>query len=86
MDPVIKKTKTEEVPLDFEYNGSKYYGVAIRLATNCSENNCFELDVILNNKYLGSINCDQDFKCTMPEVFDKGMVEKVAEEIMLWYL
>jgi hypothetical protein len=86
MDPEIKEIKTEQVPLGFEFRGTKYFGKAIPLATSCRENACYELDIVLNNKQLGTIYCDKDFKCSMHEVFDAGLVEKIAEELMLWYL
>jgi hypothetical protein len=77
--------KTEEVPIAIEHNGKRYNGKAIPLATSCSENVCYELDVTLNDEHLGTIYCGNDLKWSMRNISDQGFVDKIGEEILLWY-
>jgi hypothetical protein len=77
--------KTEEVPIDIVYKSQLYKGKAVPLATSCSENVCYELDVTLNGENLGTIYCGNDLRWKMRYVQDQGLVDKIGEEILLWY-
>jgi hypothetical protein len=77
--------KTETVPLELEYNGRHYKGMATPLNTSCREEVCFELDVTLNGEHLGTIYCGNDMKWKIRGFTDQGLVDKIGEQILLWY-
>jgi hypothetical protein len=79
------KYKKEPVPLNITHNGVKYEGLATPLSTSCAEGVCFELDVTLNDDNLGTIYCGNDMHWTMKNMADQELVEKIGQEILLWY-
>lgn len=85
MEKKHKTVKTEDVPLEFEHKGVRYYGMALPLHSNCIEGQCYELDVMLNNEHLGTIYCDKNMHCRMKNIADQELVNKIGEEILLWY-
>lgn len=86
MKKETKVVKNEDVPLEFEHRGVKYYGMALPLASGCRESDhCYEMDVTLNSEHLGSIYCDRNGRCTMKNIADKELVDKIGEQIVLWY-
>jgi hypothetical protein len=76
--------KQQPVPIDIEYNGKNYKGAGVPVSYTCKEGVCFELDITLNNQHLGIIKYDRD-QWKMDNVHDKGLVEAIGNEIMLWY-
>jgi hypothetical protein len=80
-----EKYKSEPVPLDFTHNGNRYQGTAVPLATSCREGVCFELEVILNGRSVGTIYCGTDMRWVLKGATDQQLVEKIGEEILLWY-
>jgi hypothetical protein len=85
MKSTDQQYKTETVPIDIEYNGKRYNGYAKPLADACSEDVCYELDVTLNNEHLGTISCGKNLQWTIRNFEDQGLVDKIGEEILLWY-
>lgn len=84
-DAINKDSKTEPVPLFFNYKGTSYNGVARPIQASCSDDACFELDVVLNSESLGTISCGSNLNWSMKEVNDQGLIDKIGEEIALWY-
>jgi hypothetical protein len=77
--------KTEAVPIEFEHKGKKYKGEAKPIASGCRDNVCFELDVTLNNTYYGTITCERNLKWIIRNCADQELVNKIGNEILLWY-
>lgn len=84
-ETINKDRKTEPIPLSFTYKGNTYSGVASPIRSSCNEDVCFELDVTLNSESLGTISCGKNLIWTMKGVSDQGLVDKLGEEIVLWY-
>lgn len=82
---INKDQKTEPIPLSFEYKGTRYSGVANPIKASCNEMACFEMDVVLNSESLGTISRGNNLVWTMKGVSDQGLVDKIGEEITLWY-
>jgi hypothetical protein len=80
-----ERYKSEEVPLEFEHKGLQYKGTARPLATSCREGVCFELDVVINDTEMGTIYCGNDMRWTLKGCTDQELVNKIGEEILLWY-
>ena len=76
--------KKEPVPLSFSYEGKTYLGMAMPLQESCSEDVCFALSVVLNEDTLGVISCGRNLHWTMSGV-EQGLVDKIGQEILLWY-
>src|SRR5687767_14311190 len=76
--------KTAVVPLDFEFKGKQYKGMAVPMMMSCQEGVCSDLDVTLNNKHLGVIRCKKE-GWRMTNVKPQGLVNAIGEEIHLWY-
>ncbi|MGZ3919459.1 MAG: hypothetical protein ACXVNM_02860 [Bacteroidia bacterium] len=79
------QNKKDPVPLSINYKGNTLKGEAIPLSTSCAEGVCFELDVTLNNDHLGTIYCGSDMHWIMKNMADQDLVNKIGEEIQLWY-
>jgi hypothetical protein len=75
--------KTVPVPLNFDYRGNNYTGVAIPAMSSCNNGICDRLDVTLNKKHLGIIRCTkQGWRITdVPQ----GLVNTIGKEILAWY-
>jgi hypothetical protein len=80
-----EKYKRNPVPLSITHKDKHYEGSATPLSTSCSEGVCYELDVTLNNENLGTIYCGNDLHWTMKGIPDQELVNKIGEEILLWY-
>ena len=76
---------TELLPLIFEYKGKNYNGTAKPIRTGYNEEICFEMYVILNGEYLGSIYCGKNLIYTMKDITDQQFIDKIGDEIVLWY-
>ena len=57
MQELIAQLEAEPVPLEIEYNGEKYKGEAIPVSQTCHDGVCDELDITLNDEYVGVIRC-----------------------------
>lgn len=80
-----EKYKRQPVPLNIMHRGKKYEGVAMPLSTSCTEGACYELDITLNNEHMGTIYCGNDMHWKMKDVPDQELVNKIGDEIQLWY-
>jgi hypothetical protein len=82
-----KKLKVKTVPIEITHNGEKYTGVAWPLGTSCNEDGteCYEMDVTLNNEHLGTIYCSANGHCKMRTLSDQELVDKIGQEIILWF-
>jgi hypothetical protein len=80
----IEKYEDESVPISICYKNRIYNGKARPLSTSCTEDVCFELDVTLNGKEMGTIHCTKA-GWTMEKVPDQQLVNAIGENIMLWY-
>jgi hypothetical protein len=78
------KYKTEIVPIEIEYKGEKYIGEAHPLIGSCRDGVCFELDIKLNNEFLGTIHRTSS-GWRMDKIADQGFADAIGEEIFLWY-
>lgn len=84
--------KTETVPLELDYNGRHYRGQAVPVRSSCSQEVCFELDVTLNGERLGHIYCGKNMQWRLEGAADQLLVDKnqllvdkIGQEILLWY-
>lgn len=77
--------KTEPIPLDITYKGQKYTGFAKPVRSSCHDDACFELEVTLNDKDLGTITCAKNLQWQMKGMIDQELTNKIGEEILLWY-
>jgi hypothetical protein len=82
---VKNKYKTETVPLSLQHNGKIYKGEAVPISTSCLKEVCFELDVTLNSEHLGTIYCGNDLQWKIRNFADQDLVNKIGEQILLWY-
>ncbi len=73
------------VPLSFIYKDNSYYGVANRIHANSKEDVFLELDVVLNSESLGTISRGSSLNWSMKGLNDQGLIDKIGEEIVLWY-
>ncbi len=73
------------VPIEFEHNRKNYKGEAKPLSDSCRDNVCFELDVVLNGEYFGTISAEKNLKWKIRNCADQELVNKIGEEILLWY-
>lgn len=80
-----EKYKRQPVPLSILHQGKNYEGTATPLSTSCAEGVCYELDVVLNNEPMGTIYCGNDMRWMMKGLCDQELVNKIGEEILLWY-
>lgn len=80
-----KEYKTETVPLELEHHSKIYKGKATPIKSSCSTEVCFELDVTLNRENLGTIYCGNDMKWKIRNFADQELVDKIGEQILLWY-
>jgi hypothetical protein len=78
------KYKTEVVPLELNYKGRTFVGQARPLRGSCSEGVCFELDITLNDEYLGTIHSTKS-GWTMDKISDQEFINAIGEQILLWY-
>lgn len=75
----------EPVPLNFEYRGTVYEGIAKPVSGSCNDDECFELDITLNKQNVGFIYRDRSKNWTLRGKMDQGMIDKIGEEITMWY-
>jgi hypothetical protein len=80
-DPFAGKTS---IPLSFTAGGKDYRGVARAVSSSCSEENCDEFDVVLNDEPLGSIYRGNDGKWQLRNAANSDLVNKIGEEISIW--
>jgi hypothetical protein len=76
--------KIRTVPIEITYKGQTYTGSGIPLPGSFRDGVCFELDITLNNKNLGTIRYDKS-GWKMTDVKDQAFVDALGEEIFLWY-
>ena len=81
---MISKTKTNTVPLVFEYNGKPYKGMGIAVSDSCREGVCFELNIFLNDENLGTIYSENG-DWVVPAIKDRGFINTIGQQILLWY-
>jgi hypothetical protein len=81
---MIAQLELDPIPLELEYNGVEYTGEAVPVLRTCQDSTCFELEITLNNEYLGILhNAKSGWK--MEQVADKKFVKAIGEEVYLWY-
>jgi hypothetical protein len=81
---IVAQLEQEPVSLEFEYKGTTYTGEAIPLTESCHDGVCDQLQVTLNDKYLGIIYYNgKNWK--MKYVKDAKLVETIGAEITAWY-
>ncbi|MFL5754402.1 MAG: hypothetical protein ACJ76F_13405 [Bacteroidia bacterium] len=85
MKVINKDYKTAPVPLDFVHKTTMYAGEARPVYSSCHDGVCFELDITLNAEHLGTISCGENMKWTMRNISDQTLIDKIGEEIALWY-
>src|SRR6476469_8317439 len=73
MQELIAQLEAEPVPLEIEYNGEKYKGEAIQVSQTCHDGVCDELDITLNDEYIGVIRCKKS-GWKMDGATDQGLV------------
>ena len=85
MQEMIAQLEMEPIPLEIEYKGKEYTGEGIPVTQTCSDDGvCYELEITLNNEYLGILHCMKS-GWKMDQVKDKGLVNAIGEEVYLWY-
>ena len=84
LEEMVAQLKKDPVPLEIEYNGDTYKGEAIPIPAACHDGVCDELGVTLNDEYLGIIKCTKG-GWKMDGASDKKLIQKIGEEIFLWY-
>jgi hypothetical protein len=84
MQELIAQLEAEPVPLEIEYNGEKFKGEAIPVSQTCHDGICDELDITLNDEYIGVIRCTKS-GWKMDGATDQGLVDALGEEIFYWY-
>lgn len=81
---LITQLEKDPVPLKFEYKGKEYAGEGIPTPQTCSEDNCYELGITLNDENLGIIHCTgKGWK--MKNVKDQKLVDAIGNQIALSY-
>jgi hypothetical protein len=81
---LIAQLEAEPVPIEFEYEGKTYRGEALPISQTCHDGVCDQLDVTLNDDYLGTIRCMKS-GWKLDGVEDQGLVDAIGEEIFFWY-
>lgn len=76
--------KVEHVPIDFTYKNKRYTGEAIPVSSSCRDGVCFDLEITLNDKFIGMIHSTLN-GWRMEKEEDQDFVDKIGEEILLWY-
>jgi len=76
--------KLKVIPIKIEYNRNTYSGEAIPIPSSCHDGVCFELDITLNKEHLGIIRCTKE-GWRINNVKDQGLIDKIGEEIFLWF-
>ena len=84
MQEMIAQLEMEPIPLEFEYKGTEYSGEGIPVLRTCSDDLCFELEITLNNEYIGILHSNKS-GWKMDTVEDKGLIKAIGEEVHLWY-
>lgn len=77
--------RTEAVPLEFDFRDRHYSGEARPVTASCTEDVCYELDVILNGGHLGTVYCGRNMHWSMRGAISPEMTAKIGELILLWY-
>ena len=72
------------VPLELEYNGKTFKGEAVPIPGTCQDGVCFQLEVMLNDEFIGIIRSLKN-GWKMSRVDDQKFVDAIGEEIMLYY-
>jgi hypothetical protein len=81
---IVAQLEKDPLPLEFEYKGTTYTGEAIPMTGSCHEGVCDQLQVTLNDKYMGIIYyTGKEWK--MKYVKDAKLVETIGAEITAWY-
>lgn len=84
LEDMIAQLKKDPIPLEFEHEGKKQKGEAIPVSATCHDGVCDELEISLNNEYLGIIKCTKGGWKMDGEV-DKKLIKAIGHEIFLWY-
>ena len=84
MQELIAQLEKDPVPLEIEYNGQTFKGEAIPVSQTCHDGVCDELDISLNDEYIGVIKCTKS-GWKMDGAEDQGLVDAIGEEIFYWY-
>jgi len=80
----LHELEKDVVPLEFEYNGKIFKGEAVPLPGTCNEGVCFQLEVMLNDEFIGIIrSLKNGWKMSRED--DQKFVDAIGEEIMGWY-
>lgn len=81
---MIAQLEMEPVPLAFDYNGKTYTGEGVPVLKTCGVDGCLELEITLNNEYLGILHhLKSGWK--MQQVKDKKFIKAIGEAVYLQY-
>ncbi|MDB5228814.1 MAG: hypothetical protein JWN78_3007 [Bacteroidota bacterium] len=84
MKEMIVQMEKEIIPLEFEYDEKTYKGDAIPVKLTCHGGVCDELDITLNDENIGIIKCTKG-GWKMDNAKDQKLIEKIGEQVFLWY-
>jgi hypothetical protein len=72
------------VPIEVDYHGRHYRGEGIPVPRSLRDEVYFELDLVLNDEYLGRIH-HEPAGWKMDTVKDQELVDALGEKIAQWY-
>ncbi|MES2591561.1 MAG: hypothetical protein V4608_06730 [Bacteroidota bacterium] len=76
--------KTERVPIDINYRGTRYIGEAIPVPASCRDGICHDLEIVLNGNSMGMIHLTLN-GWRIEYMENRTFADLIGEEIMLWY-
>lgn len=81
LEDTVAQLKQEPIPLDLEYNGKVYKGEAIPVLSTCHDGICDELEITLNDEFLGIIKrAKSGWK--MEGEPDKKFVQAIGDQLV----
>ncbi|MBS1528460.1 MAG: hypothetical protein JST19_22625 [Bacteroidetes bacterium] len=82
---LIAQLEKDPIPLDFEYEGTRYTGEGIPISETCDTEAgiCYEVDITLNDQNIGIIRCMKS-GWKMDRV-EQGLVDAIGNEIFLYF-
>lgn len=80
---VIDQLEKQPIPLEFEYEGTLYKGEGVPVSETCSEDVCYEVEITLNDNYMGIIRCAKS-GWKMDRV-EQGLIDAIGNEIGLYF-
>jgi len=80
---IVAQLEKEPIPLEFEYEGTVYKGEGVPITETCTPDVCYEVEITLNDEYLGIIRCAKS-GWKMDRV-EQGLVDAIGNEIFLYF-